>query len=113
MREKGQALNRRQIDERLAGYDATRGAAENRADAATARAEAAEAELARCKRALESSRLQQMIDREKAAEVTADRDCLRGMLGKVVASNLQIRGNWERAPSGSTRSRCARCRRTR
>lgn len=97
MREKGAAILRLQIDESLAGYDGTRGALLNRIDSLTARAEAAEAELARCRRALAAARAQQVIDRERTRELAADRGRLSDLLTRARLGALRVRRSWERA----------------
>ena len=97
MRERGHKLLRRQTDEQLAGYDGTASAEANRIDVLTARAEAAEKELADCRRALASSRVALTADRETLAEVRADRDRIAEMLTAANLSALALRRNWERA----------------
>lgn len=88
-----------QFHEAAARFNGLRTAEANRVDVLTDRAERAEAELERCRRALASSRAQHELDRETLADVREDNLRLRSQLATAMKSCVHLRRCWEKASS--------------
>lgn len=96
-REKGEIVNRFQFEQAVAGWDGTKAALSNRLDIMTDRAESAEAELDRCRRALAFSRAMLAVERDRVAELKEANEASAKAMAAASKAARVYRRNWEKA----------------